>query len=112
MSSKSEIHFTVYYNGEKHELQTFYGEYRNLMALLYDKLYTEGFGECKGMGRCGTCVVKVKGPFITVNTLQRNEESTLNKIGLRGYNMRLACQIEVDEKLKNVIVQIIGSESI
>ncbi|MEJ7736946.1 MAG: 2Fe-2S iron-sulfur cluster-binding protein [Chitinophagaceae bacterium] len=110
--NKIVIHFTAYYEGEKYELQTYEGEYRNLMVLLYDKIYIEDFGECKGMGRCGTCAVKVEGLPEAVNALERNEERTLYKMGIQGGDIRLACQILVDETLENVIVKIIGGESV
>lgn len=109
---KSFIHFTVYYAGEKHDLKTYPYEYRNLMVLLYDKIYIEDFGECKGMGRCGTCVVKITGLPEAVNILERNEERTLFKTGITTDNIRLACQILVDENLENVTIEIIGGESV
>jgi len=110
--NRTSIHFTAYYEGEKHDLQTYAHEYRNLMVLLYDKMYIEDFGECKGMGRCGTCAVKVEGLPPAVNTLHRNEEQTLYKMGIQGGGVRLACQITVDENLENSTVEIIGGESV
>ena len=109
---RTAIHFTAYHEGEKYELQTYKNEYRNLMMLLFDKIYIEDFGDCKGMGRCGTCIVKVKGLPAAVNTLDRNEESTLNKTGIVGNDIRLACQILVDENLENITVDVIGGESV
>ena len=109
---KTAIHLTAYYEGERYELQTYEGEYRNLMMLLYDKIYIEGFGECKGMGRCGTCLIKVKGLPETVNVLERNEERTLDKMGIQGGDFRLACQILINEALENVSIEIIGGESV
>ena len=96
--------------GEEHELKTYESEYRNLMALLYDRIYKENFGECKGMGRCGTCVVTVKGLPQFADELQRNEERTLYKLGLLKQSNRLACQILVNANLQNVTVEILGSE--
>ncbi len=101
---KPVIHFTAYYEDEKYELQTFKGEYRNLMVLLHDKIYIESFGECKGMGRCGTCVVKVRGLPAIAYIMERNEERTLYKTGIQGDDIRLACQIMVDENLENATV--------
>jgi 2Fe-2S ferredoxin len=82
------------------------------MVLLYDKIYIEDFGDCKGMGRCGTCAVKVEGLPLSVNTLDRNEESTLSKMGIHGGSVRLSCQVLIDENLENVTVEIIGGESV
>ncbi len=107
---KSFIYFIVYYRGEKHELKTYAYEYRNLMVLLSDKMYIEDFGGCKGTGRCGTCAVKIEGLSAAVNTLDRNEERTLFKMGIHGGDVRLACQILVDEHLDNITVEIKGGE--
>ena len=109
---RTAIHFTAYYQGDKYALQTYKNEYRNLMMLLFDKIYIEDFGDCKGMGRCGTCIVKIKGLPASVNTLDRNEESTLNKTGIIGDNIRLACQILIDENLENTAVEVVGGESV
>lgn len=110
--NRPAIQFTAYSESEKYELQTYEGEYRNLMVLLCDKMYIENFGECKGMGRCGTCAVKIEGLSVKLNTLDRNEESTLYKMGIKGGGIRLACQILIDETLENVIVKVIGGESV
>ena len=110
--NKTYIYFTARYQGEKYELQTPEGEYRNLMVLLYDIIYIEDFGECKGMGRCGTCIVKVEGLPTAVSTLERNEERTLYKMDRQAGELRLACQILVDENLNNITVEIIGVESL
>ena len=111
LTARPSIQFTAWYEGEKYELQTYEGEYRNLMVLLYDKIYIESFGECKGMGRCGTCVVKVDGMPPTAYTRDRNEESTLVKMGIQQQNIRLACQILIDENLENATVQVIGDDA-
>ncbi|MEO8711547.1 MAG: 2Fe-2S iron-sulfur cluster-binding protein [Parafilimonas sp.] len=106
---KQAIHFTAFCDGEKYELETYAHEYRNLMILLYDKIFIEGFGECGGMGRCGTCLVKITGSK-AVNTFNRNEESTLHKTGIAVTNMHLACQVLVDENLENINIEIMGAE--
>ncbi|MEO7445897.1 MAG: 2Fe-2S iron-sulfur cluster-binding protein [Ferruginibacter sp.] len=110
--NRTAIHFIVYNEDEKYELQTYEGEYRNLMVLLTDKIYLEDFGQCKGMGRCGTCAVKIEGLSVKLNTLDRNEESTLYKMGITDPGIRLACQVLVDESLEDGIVNVIGAESV
>lgn len=107
---KQAIHFTAFCDSEKYELETYAYEYRNLMSLLYDKIFIEGFGECRGMGRCGTCLVKITGSPKGLNTFNRNEESTLHKTGIATTNMHLACQVLVDENLENITVEIIDAE--
>lgn len=104
------IHFTAYYEGEEFALQSYEREYRNLMALLQDKIYIEDFGECKGMGRCGTCIVKVEGLPDAVNILDRNEATTLSKAGITQKEYRLSCQILIDKNLENVQIEVVGGE--
>jgi 2Fe-2S ferredoxin len=58
---KNKLSFTVIDNNSRQVIETYVGEYRNLMLLLKDKMYLEYFGECGGMGRCATCVIKIKG---------------------------------------------------
>ena len=41
----NQIQFTVIEEGTEQIMETYYGEYRNLMALLKDKLYLDSFGE-------------------------------------------------------------------
>lgn len=112
MAINTPIHFTVYYEGNKHELQTYTHEYRNLMMLLFDQIYIEDFGECKGMGRCGTCAVKIIEYSKLLNTLDRNEPQTLAKFGIRSENIKLSCQILVDEQLENITVEIVGNNNL
>jgi len=107
---KNLIPFAVFHGGKKYELKTYTYEYRNLMVLLYDQIYIEDFGECKGMGRCGTCAVRIEGIPEAVNNLDRNEDRTLSKLGLYGSNVRLSCQVLVNESLENVKVEIVDSE--
>jgi ferredoxin len=110
--NRTPIHFTAYYEGEKHELQSYTYEYRSLMMLLFDKIYIDDFGECKGMGRCGTCAIKISGLSKVVHSLGRNEEQTLAKMGVHGGDIRLSCQILVDENLENSTIEVIGGESV
>ena len=100
---KCDINFTIVSEEEEYTVETYVGEYRNLMALITDKVYIEDFGECKGMGRCGTCVIEVIKTENTFLSFERNEEATIKKTGITNPNYRLACQILVDEKLKNMI---------
>jgi 2Fe-2S ferredoxin len=107
-----EIIITVLYEGREVVLHTREGEYRNLMMLLYDRIYIEGFGECRGMGRCGTCLIEMIGPIAggsdaDLYLRDRNENTTLLKMGISDRRMRLACQIRIDESLHNVAVAVI-----
>ena len=43
--TRSTIKITVLENGTEQTIETYKGEYRNLMELLKDKLYFDCFGE-------------------------------------------------------------------
>jgi 2Fe-2S ferredoxin len=105
-TKKATIVFKVNYFEEKKIIETHVGEYRNLMVLLNEKFYLESFGECKGMGRCCTCVVEIKAMENCLVEMQRNEASTLSKSGIHQSGMRLACQIVINEELNNAEVTI------
>jgi len=85
-TEKKIIHLTAYYGSEKFELQTYPNEYRNLMMLLFDKIYIEE--------------TRNNGYHIWI------------KMGLETGDLRLACQILVDENLENATVKIIGDRSL
>lgn len=103
---KCDISFTIIGEDEEHVIETYTGEYRNLMALITDKIYVEDFGECKGMGRCGTCVIEIVKTENEFLCLERNEEATIKKTGITNPNYRLACQILINEDLKNTTFRI------
>jgi 2Fe-2S ferredoxin len=103
---KCDINFTIVSDEEEFTVETYAGEYRNLMALITDKIYVEDFGECKGMGRCGTCVIEIIKTENKFLSFERNEEATIKKTGITNPNYRLACQILVDEQLKNMTFRI------
>jgi 2Fe-2S ferredoxin len=105
-SRHKDIHVKVLLGDEEYMLETYTNEYRNLMMLLYDKMYIEDFGECKGMGRCGTCVVEILESTNNMSCTVRNEEATLKKTGVANTNIRLSCQILLNDDLKNVIIRI------
>ena len=100
------IHLKVMYGEEEYHLETYTNEYRNLMMLLYDTIYLEDFGECKGMGRCGTCMIEIVETINELPCLERNEEMTLKKTGVTIPNLRLACQLLVNEELQNATIRI------
>ena len=77
------------------------------MTLLYDKFYVEDFGECKGTGRCGTCHIHILNPREELLNKERNETTTLHRMGTVSANSRLACQILIDEKLNGLHIEII-----
>jgi ferredoxin, 2Fe-2S len=99
---------SVFYDGKWHELRTYANEYRNLMMLIYDKVYIDGFGDCVGMGKCGTCLVEIVKSDYQLTSYNRNEDATLLKSGNAGKDVRLSCQIMVDEFIDGLKVNILG----
>ena len=102
------ICLTVWYSSEEYKIQTYTGEYRDLKCLIQDRLFAEDFGQCGGMGRCGTCIVRVVG-LTEASGFERNEETTLNRIAPGIGNIRLACQLPVDDQLANLTITVIDS---
>ena len=96
----NEIRFSVEYQGKELTIVTHQHEYRSLMALLYDKFYFENFGDCKGIGRCGTCHVKVQNSETTLRRIG-NEATTLSKMENVTENSRLSCHILITDELNN-----------
>jgi ferredoxin, 2Fe-2S len=110
MSSQSDITITAFVNGQRYKLTTHKGEYRSVMALLYDQLYPEGFCECKGIGRCGTCHVRILNHSSNLLIKEGNEMSTMNKMGPVYDNSRLSCQMIIDKNLDGMLIEIVSDE--
>lgn len=104
------LSLTVFYEGDIHYVKTYPYEYRSLMALLYDKVYIDDdIGECRGMGRCGTCVVQILNPEKKITIFDRNETATLNKMGISKQNIHLSCQIELDDSIDGLEIKILSN---
>lgn len=101
------ITISVYYGEECHEIQTYTGEYRSLMMLIYDRIYTESFGECLGMGKCGTCMVEIMGSKHDLSCYERNEDMTLLRNIKAKENIRLSCQLIIDDKMDGLAVNVL-----
>lgn len=76
--------------------------------LIYDKVYIDGFGDCVGMGKCGTCLVEIVKRKYELTDYDRNEDTTLLKSGNTGKDIRLSCQIMIDEFIDGLKVNILG----
>lgn len=100
------IEFIGIYQGQGYSLQSYENEYRNLMVLLKDKICPEDFGQCGGMGRCGTCLVNIIGLPDRTDDFYKNERNTLSKMGVINPATRLSCQVQIDKELKNVIIEL------
>ena len=103
------IEFIAFYEEEEYCLKTYEKEYRSLMTLLKDKICIEDFGQCGGMGRCGTCSVTISGLPGNADTTNTNERNTLSKMRVVNPAIRLSCHIEVNEDLKNATVQVLDN---
>ena len=103
---ENNIIINVVYGNSTFQIATYQGEYRNLMMLIYDKLYIENFGDCKGMGRCGTCLVEIMTDH-PVTTMDRNELATLSKTELQIAGGRLACQILIDASMHLATINLV-----
>jgi ferredoxin, 2Fe-2S len=110
VKSKSLIRFTLTYRGATHSISTIANEYRNLMALLYDKFYFENFGECKGVGRCGTCHIKIEQGNAELLKRVGNEHSTLSKMDDVSENSRLSCQIPLTDHINDLHFTVITDD--
>ncbi|MBO9154131.1 2Fe-2S iron-sulfur cluster-binding protein [Chitinophaga sp. GCM10012297] len=101
------ISFRVVLEGEEHLVKTHRHEYRSLMALVRDRLFPEDFGECGGIGRCGTCQVRLNDAP-AVAGMDRNEAATLSKNGVEDPLVRLSCQVPVDAALHGATVTLLS----
>lgn len=104
---RKSICFTVIYNGAIRTIETYVHEYPNLMFLLRDKLFLDDFGECGGVGRCATCIIKLNGVEGNALKKDRNEPATLSKLGYTAENIRLSCQLYVTTDLEDSQIEIL-----
>jgi ferredoxin, 2Fe-2S len=86
------------------------GSYRNLMALLKDRFYIEDFGECGGLGRCATCSIICLNRPVSNDDFEGNELATLSKLGLDTRNVRLSCQILLDDTINGLEFELLENE--
>ncbi len=106
--TRSTIKITVLENEAEQTIETYKGEYRNLMELLKDKLYFDCFGECGGMGRCATCIVHVTGLQGSSVKQDRNEPVTLARYGYKDESeIRLSCQLLISADLDGARVSVL-----
>lgn len=105
-NQRKSIQFTIVENGIQQQTTTYHGAYPNLMYLLKNELQLDSFGECGGVGRCATCVVKTKGITGDSSVKDRNEPATLAKLGFEEKNIRLSCQIYITKDLNDAIIEL------
>ena len=110
-SREKEIIICIRKDGVEKALYAYPNEYRNLMELLNDKLYLEGFGECRGTGRCGTCAVKIVSENLILEKPERNEQTTLTRTYASQQKVRLACQILIESAINGLCLELIESNT-
>ncbi|MBS1659993.1 MAG: 2Fe-2S iron-sulfur cluster binding domain-containing protein [Bacteroidetes bacterium] len=108
MQLKEEILINLIRDDQHLTIRTYHGEYRNLMLLLFDQIYYDDFGECKGMGRCGTCIVQITSSTAPLPPRDRNENTTLTKLDLADPSLRLSCQLLIDRSLHNSTITLLS----
>jgi ferredoxin, 2Fe-2S len=104
---KCDIELFVKCEGKDYTFLTYTNEYRSLMTLIYDKIYVENFGDCKGIGRCGTCHVHLLDYEGELLKREGNEQSTLDKMPVTERSSRLSCQILIDEKINGLRMEVV-----
>ncbi len=77
------------------------------MMLIFDRLYPDDFGDCLGMGKCGTCLIEILEFRTQPTFLDRNEETTLERQQVTNKNIRLACQILIDENMDGLKIKLL-----
>jgi ferredoxin, 2Fe-2S len=106
------IRIYVLVEGKEHILDTYPNEYANLMILIFDKIYPENFGDCKGIGRCGTCHIKILNTSFTLPDQDRNETTTLGKMENTDDASRLACQILITDVINGLRVEVLNDSEL
>ena len=101
------MQFTVIENERQYPIKVMHGSYPNLMFLLKEQLGLDSFGECGGVGRCATCVVKTIGIKGNSAIKERNEPTTLSKMGFTENSIRLSCQLYITSDLEGAEVTIL-----
>jgi len=93
---------------EKHLVQFHWHEYNNLMELIWDQTI-EDWGECKGRAWCGSCHIKIQQSKNALTPADAEEKLCLSNQENSASDSRLACQLELTEKLDGAIIQFLGA---
>ncbi|MCW2119303.1 2Fe-2S iron-sulfur cluster-binding protein [Flavobacterium sp. 7A] len=101
------ISFTVIDNDQRFPIKVRRGCYPNLMFLLKEEMGLDSFGECGGVGRCATCVVRAIGIKGISANKERNEPNTLEQLGYDEKNIRLSCQLFITSDLEGTEITIL-----
>jgi 2Fe-2S ferredoxin len=107
MDKRKAIFLNIEHEGIVEQVETFPNEYRSLMMLIFDRICPEDFGECAGMGKCGSCTVLIVEDPTAVDDYRRNEAATLKRAGITEKGVRLSCQLLVNENINGCTFKII-----
>ena len=77
------------------------------MQLLADKIVLDDFGACKGTGKCGTCMISSLNKPYSKSDYYSNELNTLSKFDSETKNLRLSCQLLINEDIQELHLEII-----
>lgn len=105
--NRKKINFIVIDNNTNYTIETYVGEYPNLMFLLREKLLLDDFGQCGGVGRCATCIIKITAVKGDSLKKERNEPATLSKMGYEEDDIRLSCQLYITADLEECQIEIL-----
>lgn len=104
---QSRVSFEIIYGDKVHQVTTHPNQYANLMMLIYDQFADEEFGDCRGMGKCGTCMVQILSDANSLVSFDRNESTTLSKMGVSQQNIRLSCQLMINSSLQGLKIKVL-----
>jgi ferredoxin len=79
----------------------------NLMEFLKATEHQEIEGICGGMALCATCHVRVLNDISFLDEIKDEEAAILETLPEVFNNSRLSCQIKLNEKLKNLKIEIV-----
>lgn len=101
------IQFIVTDRERSYPVKVVHGSYPNLMFLLKEQFSLDSFGECGGVGRCATCLIKAIGVKGNSAIKERNEPNTLSKMGYAEDTIRLSCQLYITSDLEGSEITIL-----
>lgn len=82
-----------------------HNQLENLMEIIRDNSY-EDWGDCGGQSLCRTCHVSIDRD--TRDAIFEDEEHALSLLSNSTESSRLACQIDIEEKLDGAILRYLG----
>jgi 2Fe-2S ferredoxin len=103
----NKINIEIIYEERVYKIETQSNAYASLMMLISNQIADEEFGDCRGMGKCGTCLIEILSGGDSLVDLERNEATTLSKMNIKEQNIRLSCQLLLDENLDGLKIRIL-----